>query len=112
MIHNPQVNADLQAFGVKFLQDTHGATLIPFDELKAEDIVLIPAFGTTLEIENKLHHLGIQIEEYNTTVLLSKKSGIVLKRSQRINTPSSFTANRNMKKQEPLFHMLQSILLR
>jgi len=67
MIHNPQVNADLQAHGVKFLQDTHGATLIPFDELKAEDIVLIPAFGTTLEIENKLHHLGIQTEQYNTT---------------------------------------------
>jgi len=67
MIHNPQVNADLQAHGVKFLQDTHGATLIPFDELKPDDIVLIPAFGTTLEIENKLHHLGIQIEEYNTT---------------------------------------------
>lgn len=67
MIHNPQVNADLQAHGVKFLQDTHGATLIPFDELKPEDIVLIPAFGTTLEIENKLHNLGIKIEEYNTT---------------------------------------------
>jgi 4-hydroxy-3-methylbut-2-enyl diphosphate reductase len=67
MIHNPQVNADLQAHGVKFLQDTQGATLIPFGELKPEDIVLIPAFGTTLEIENKLHHLGIQIEEYNTT---------------------------------------------
>lgn len=67
MIHNPQVNADLQAHGVKFLQDTNGTTLIPFDELKPEDIVLIPAFGTTLEIENKLHHLGIQIEEYNTT---------------------------------------------
>jgi 4-hydroxy-3-methylbut-2-enyl diphosphate reductase len=67
MIHNPQVNADLQAHGVKFLQDTRGATLIPFDEVKPEDIVLIPAFGTTLEIENKLHHLGIQIEEYNTT---------------------------------------------
>ena len=67
MIHNPQVNADLQAHGVKFLQDTYGATLIPFDELKAEDIVLIPAFGTTLEIENKLNHLGIQTEKYNTT---------------------------------------------
>src|SRR5215510_10524277 len=67
MIHNPQVNADLQAHGVKFLQDTHGATLISFDELKPDDIVLIPAFGTTLEIESKLHSLGIQIEEYNTT---------------------------------------------
>src|SRR6476469_2606814 len=49
MIHNPQVNADLQAHGVKFLQDTQGTTLIPFDELKPEEIVLIPAFGTTLE---------------------------------------------------------------
>jgi len=67
MIHNPQVNTDLQAHGVKFLQDTHGTTLISFDELKPDDIVLIPAFGTTLEIENKLHSLGIQIEEYNTT---------------------------------------------
>lgn len=67
MIHNPQVNADLQAHGIKFLQDTQGTTLIPFEELKPEDIVLIPAFGTTLEIENRLHNLGIQIEEYNTT---------------------------------------------
>jgi len=33
MIHNPQVNADLQAHGVKFLQDTDGSTLIPFSEL-------------------------------------------------------------------------------
>jgi len=67
MIHNPQVNADLQAHGVKFLQDTQGNALIPFEELKAEDIILIPAFGTTLEIENKLRNLGIRIEEYNTT---------------------------------------------
>jgi 4-hydroxy-3-methylbut-2-enyl diphosphate reductase len=67
MIHNPQVNADLQAHGVKFLQDTQGNTLIPFEELNAEDIVLIPAFGTTLEIENKLRNLGIRTEAYNTT---------------------------------------------
>src|SRR4029078_9953088 len=67
MIHNPQVNADLQAHGVRFLQDTHGTTLITFDELKPDDIVLIPAFGTTLEIENNLRNIGIQIEEYNTT---------------------------------------------
>jgi len=67
MIHNPQVNADLQAHGVKFLQDTDGNTLIPFSELRPDDVVLIPAFGTTLEIEDKLHQLGIQIEEYNTT---------------------------------------------
>ncbi|HMG66168.1 MAG TPA: 4-hydroxy-3-methylbut-2-enyl diphosphate reductase, partial [Chitinophagaceae bacterium] len=67
MIHNPQVNADLEAKGVKFLQDTSGNSLISFDELKPDDIVLIPAFGTTLEIENKLNAIGIQTEKYNTT---------------------------------------------
>ena len=67
MIHNPQVNADLQSHGVQFLQDNHGKTLIAFEELKAEDIVLIPAFGTTLEIEKKLNALGIQTEKFNTT---------------------------------------------
>src|SRR5215204_200109 len=46
MIHNPQVNADLHENGVKFLQDTSGKTLIPFRDLKPDDIVLIPAFGT------------------------------------------------------------------
>jgi len=67
MIHNPQVNADLQAHGIQFLQDTYGKQLIPFEEITADDIVLIPAFGTTLAIEKKLQHIGIQTEKYNTT---------------------------------------------
>ncbi len=67
MIHNPQVNNDLQAHGIRFLQDTYGKQLIGFDEITAEDIVLIPAFGTTLEIEKKLQDKGIPTEKYNTT---------------------------------------------
>lgn len=67
MIHNPQVNADLVAHGIRFLQDTYGKQLIPFAEISAADIVLIPAFGTTLEIEKKLRNAGIQTEKYNTT---------------------------------------------
>src|SRR5690606_14494431 len=35
--------------------------------LTKEDIVLIPAFGTTLDIEKKLVDIGIPIEKYNTT---------------------------------------------
>jgi len=50
MIHNPTVNQDLQKRGVRFLQDTLGNTLIPLDELTKDDIVIIPAFGTTLHI--------------------------------------------------------------
>src|SRR5919112_2844923 len=38
MIHNPQVNADLKAAGVQFLQDNNGAQVIPFDTLNADDI--------------------------------------------------------------------------
>ena len=67
MIHNPQVNADLKRSGVQFLQDNYGKQIIPFESLTAEDIVLIPAFGTTLAIEKKLRDIGIQVEKYNTT---------------------------------------------
>ncbi|MEP6700766.1 MAG: 4-hydroxy-3-methylbut-2-enyl diphosphate reductase, partial [Bacteroidota bacterium] len=67
MIHNPQVNTDLQAHGIRFLQDTYGKQLIPFSEITSDDIVLIPAFGTTLQIEQKLKLIGIQTEKYNTT---------------------------------------------
>lgn len=67
MIHNSQVNEDLQARGVQFIQDTYGHQLISFDELKPNDVVIIPAFGTTLEIESLLNKKGIQTEKYNTT---------------------------------------------
>lgn len=81
MIHNPQVNADLTNKGVQFLQDTSGKQLIPFDELDSDDIVLIPAFGTTLSIEKQLHDKGITIEKYNTTCPFVEK---VWNRSEQI----------------------------
>lgn len=81
MIHNPQVNADLQERGVRFLQDTYGKQLIPFEDLSAEDVVIIPAFGTTLAIEASLHQLGIPIEKYNTTCPFVEK---VWNRSEQI----------------------------
>ncbi len=67
MIHNPQVNKDLIERGVQFLQDTYGKQLIPFEEITKDDIVLIPAFGTTLDIEKMLNEKGIPTERYNTT---------------------------------------------
>ncbi|RAI99459.1 4-hydroxy-3-methylbut-2-enyl diphosphate reductase [Chitinophaga skermanii] len=67
MIHNPQVNHDLQSRGVEFIMDTSGKQLIPWEDLKPEDVVIIPAFGTTLEIEAKLQSIGIQPLQYNTT---------------------------------------------
>jgi len=67
MIHNPVVNEDLIKAGVLFIQDTNGKQIIPFESLTKNDIVLIPAFGTTLDIENILRDIGITIEKYDTT---------------------------------------------
>lgn len=67
MIHNPAVNEDLTSRGMRFIQDTHGQMLMDWSELKADDIVIIPAFGTTLETEAKLRTLGIDPLKHNTT---------------------------------------------
>ena len=67
MIHNPEVNNNLLKSGVKFLMDTSGNHLVNWNELKSDDIVIIPAFGTTLEIEKKMNEIGIDPYRYNTT---------------------------------------------
>ncbi|NSL88222.1 4-hydroxy-3-methylbut-2-enyl diphosphate reductase [Chitinophaga solisilvae] len=67
MIHNAHVNNDLLDRGVQFIMDTAGKQLIPWEDLQEDDIVIIPAFGTTLEIETRLHSLGIEPLKYNTT---------------------------------------------
>jgi len=67
MIHNADVNADLQSRGVKFIMDTDGRQFIPWNELKSNDVLIIPAFGTTLEIEKIIAEIGIEVHKYNTT---------------------------------------------
>lgn len=67
MIHNQEVNNDLESRGIKFIMDTDGAQIIPFESLSKDDIVIIPAFGTTVEIEHRLLDLGIEVQKYNTT---------------------------------------------
>ncbi len=81
MIHNPDVNEDLNANGIQFLQDTSGKQLIDFDTLSSEDIVLIPAFGTTVEIEHLLVSKGIDVQKYNTTCPFVEK---VWNRSEKL----------------------------
>ena len=67
MIHNPGVNADLLQSGVQFIMDTKGKQLIPWDQIQAADIVIIPAFVTTVEIEQLLKEKGIEPTRYETT---------------------------------------------
>ncbi len=81
MIHNPFVNEDLIGRGVRFMMDTKGNQLVPFEELTPDDVVIIPAFGTTLDIESKLRSTGIQVEKYDTTCPFVEK---VWNRSEQI----------------------------
>ncbi len=67
MIHNPSVNQDLLDLGVKFIQDTEGNQLLSWDTVHADDIVIIPAFGLTIETKKILEDKGIQTDSYNTT---------------------------------------------
>ena len=67
MIHNPAVNADLFDRGVRFIQDTSGNQLVDWEELSSADVVIVPAFGTTLEIQAILQSRGIDPYAYDTT---------------------------------------------
>ena len=67
MIHNPEVNADLLARGVSFLMRPDGERLVDFDTLGKEDIVIVPAFGTTLELQQELLDRGIDPYFFDAT---------------------------------------------
>jgi 4-hydroxy-3-methylbut-2-enyl diphosphate reductase len=81
MIHNPAVNEDLEANGLKFIMDTEGQLLWPWDDITSEDVVILPAFGTTVETEKLLLEKGVEIQQYNTTCPFVEK---VWKRSSDI----------------------------
>lgn len=67
MIHNPKVNGDLVERGVRFVFTPGGEQLVPWEELHPGDIVVVPAFGTTLEMQEKLSERGIDAYSFNTT---------------------------------------------
>jgi len=54
IIHNPHVNAQLRAQGVRFLSDP-GESI---DALTPEDVVILPAFGITIELLQQLERKG------------------------------------------------------
>jgi 4-hydroxy-3-methylbut-2-enyl diphosphate reductase len=81
MIHNPEVNDDLESKGIHFIMDTEGNQFVDWSELKSDDIVIIPAFGTTIEIEERLQTMGIEVQQYNTTCPFVER---VWKRSSKL----------------------------
>lgn len=81
MIHNPEVNKDLNSRGVQFIMETDGTQIIPWESLRPEDVVIIPAFGTTIEIKDRLTAMGIETRTYDTTCPFVEK---VWKRAEEL----------------------------
>jgi 4-hydroxy-3-methylbut-2-enyl diphosphate reductase len=57
IIHNPHVNAKLEAMGIAFLRRGPDGTF-DFSGLGAEDVVILPAFGVTIHDFERLRRLG------------------------------------------------------
>lgn len=73
MIHNPDVNRDLMKKGIRFIFDESKKQNILWEELTPDDIVIIPAFGVSVEIEKILSELGVDVTKYNTTCPFVKR---------------------------------------
>jgi len=56
IIHNPEVNDQIRAMGIKFL--TGKEKDADYDDLKKDDIVIIPAFGTEATTRKMLEEKG------------------------------------------------------
>src|SRR6187399_2402379 len=54
IIHNPHVNDQLRAQGIRFLTDA-GESM---DALTPQDVVILPAFGVTIELLDELQQHG------------------------------------------------------
>jgi 4-hydroxy-3-methylbut-2-enyl diphosphate reductase len=59
IIHNPDVNAQLAAMGIRTL--TGPCKLTDIDNLSPEDVVIIPAFGAEVAVQERIKARGCQI---------------------------------------------------
>ena len=87
LIHNPFVNKDLNERGLKYLQTDKGEWLNAngsicenrsdaealWNQLKPEDIVIIPAFGATHEDKLRLIKKGMLLKDFDATCMLVEK---------------------------------------
>ena len=87
LIHNPFVNEDLLARGLRYLQTDKGLPICSdgsiasdpedpntlWNQLTTDDIVIIPAFGATNEDKVRLLRRGLSIRENDATCMLVEK---------------------------------------
>ena len=76
IIHNPHVNSKLRSMGITFLMPEQGR--IDFGVVKAEDVVILPAFGVTIRDFEVLRQIGC--------VMVDTTCGSVLNVWKRVET--------------------------
>ena len=76
IIHNPHVNAKLRDMGIEFL--VPGATGFDYSGIRADDVVILPAFGVTIADFQTLRGLGC--------VVVDTTCGSVLNVWKRVDT--------------------------
>jgi len=59
IIHNPEVNDQIRALGIKNLIGKNKEAEV--ENLTAEDVVIVPAFGTEVSTQTKIKEIGCQI---------------------------------------------------
>ena len=59
IIHNPEVNAQIAALGIRNLLDQSGCPHV--EDLGPEDVVIVPAFGTTVPLVEEIKRHGCRI---------------------------------------------------
>ncbi len=65
LIHNPYINEDLTRRGLQFIKTSTGKQLIPWENLHADDVVVIPAFGATVQDKAIMQNKGIDIKRWD-----------------------------------------------
>lgn len=87
LIHNPYVNEDLRARGLRYLQTDkgeplradgtpasgHGDPRALWNQIGPEDLVIIPAFGATNEDKTRLVRKGVPLRQHDATCMLVEK---------------------------------------
>ncbi|OUW16222.1 MAG: 4-hydroxy-3-methylbut-2-enyl diphosphate reductase [Opitutales bacterium TMED158] len=80
LIHNPFVNEDLKARGLRYLQSDKGVAIEDpdtgeryWDSLSSRDVVIIPAFGARDEDKARLIEGGLPLNAYDATCMLVEK---------------------------------------
>jgi Penicillin tolerance protein len=96
IIHNPEVNHQIASLGIKNLTGRNKEADI--SDLGPDDVVIVPAFGTELSIQQQIKDRGCQIVDTTCGDVMS-----VWKRVRKYASESLrlFTARRSTKRRKP-----------